>query len=142
MRWTPSLPPPLPAGGYQWKFYEQFSVRKDADLRKKQNKKMHPKFSLTRHASSPVSPPPPGFPRLGIADAEIKTHVLRTEFKGSPFTKPKVSQIIAMHASPTAGDSFLPNSYLSGSFILIFSKNLSRVFSGCGQCRFLCQPAD
>ena len=61
-------------------------------------------------------------PLLGAADAEIKVPSgENTELKHFPL-KPGVGQYIAIHATLTARDFFLPYFYLSGPFTCIFSK--------------------
>ena len=72
-------------------------------------------------------------PQWGAADAEIKSHLLRTQSLKVLTLKPRVGQYIAMHATLTARD-FFPCQFLRFLPIhLHFSKPLpgiSRV--GCG----------
>ena len=58
----------------------------------------------------------------GAADAEIKSHLLRTQSLKVLPLKPGVGQYIAIHATLTARAIFLSYFYPSGPFICIFSK--------------------
>ena len=61
-------------------------------------------------------------------DAEIKSHLLRTQSLKVLSLKPGVGQYIAKHATLTARDVFLANFYPSGPFTSIFSKTSAEFF--------------
>ena len=64
-------------------------------------------------------------PQWGAADAKIKVpSEENTDLKVFRF-KPGIGQYIAMHATLTARDFFLANSYPSGPFTCIFPKPLT-----------------
>ena len=64
----------------------------------------------------------------GAVDAEIKSHLMRTQSLKVLLLKPGVGQYIAMHATLTARDFFLANFYPSAPFICIFPKPLPSFF--------------
>ena len=70
-------------------------------------------------------------PQWGAADAEIKTHLVRTQSLNVFPVKPGVGQYIAIHATLTAGDIFLAYFYPSGPFTCIFSPKLLPFFFLC-----------
>ena len=65
-------------------------------------------------------------PQWGAADAEIKSHLMRTQSLNILPLKPGVGQYIAIHATLTARDFFLAYFYTSGPFNCFFFQNLSR----------------
>ena len=70
---------------------------------------------VANHSSRPVASP-----QWGAADAELKSHLLRTQSLNVLPLKPVVGQYIAIHATLTARDFFLANFYPAGPFICIF----------------------
>ena len=64
---------------------------------------------------------------------KLKSHLMRTQSLNILPLKPRVGQCLAIHATPTARDFFLPYFYPSCPFTCIFSKT-SHDFScvGCG----------
>ena len=66
--------------------------------------------------------------RRGTADAEIKSHLVRTLSLNVFPLKPGVGQNIAIHATLIAEDFFLAHFYPIQAIHLHFSQNLSRFF--------------
>ena len=72
---------------------------------------------------------PPSFllPRSReLRTQKLKSHLMRAQSLKVLLLKPAVGHYIAMYATLTARDFFLPNFYPSGPFTCIFSQKLSR----------------
>ena len=65
---------------------------------------------------------------------KLKSHLFKTQSLKVLPLEPGVDQYIAIHATPTARDFFLPYFHPSGPFTCIFSKACPNFFScvGCG----------
>ena len=84
-------------------------------------------------------------PQWGAADAEIKSHLVRTQSLNVLPLKPGVGQYIAIHATLTARDFFLFCLFRHfRSSHLHFFQNLSRFFPvlAVANTCFPCRPAD
>ena len=82
-------------------------------------------------------------PQWGAADAEIKSHLVRTQSLNVLPLKPGVGRYIAIHTTLTASDFFLAYYYPPGPFTCIFPKSLliSPVMA-VANTWFLCRPAE
>ena len=82
-------------------------------------------------------------PQWGAADAELKSHLVRTQSLNVLPFKPGVGQYIAIRATLTARDLLLASFYPSGPFTCIFPKSLLifavLVVANAG---FLCRPTE
>ena len=82
-------------------------------------------------------------PQWGAADAEIKSHLVRTQSLNVLPSKLGVGQYIAMHATLTARDFFLAYFHPSGPFTCIFPKPLPiYLVLAVANTWFLCRPAE